>query len=88
MKTTNITLSLEQNQVEDNWEFTEVWIDPMLNPPYLLLLLADSQGKFNVYDPAKNYQIIFSSNDYQTAKLWLLEDEYEPIQGRLRFNEL
>lgn len=51
MNTTNITLSPEQNQVENNWEFTEVWIDPMLNPPYILLLLANSEGKFTVYDP-------------------------------------
>lgn len=86
MKTTNITLSLEQNQVEDNWKFTEVWIDPMLNPPYILLLLADSHGKFNVYDPAQDYEIIFSTDNYESAKLWLLEDEYEPIQGRFSFS--
>ncbi len=88
MNITNITLSPEQNQVENSWEFTEVLIDPMLNPPYLLLLLADSEGKFNVYDPAKDYQMIFSTDDYENAKLWLLEDEYEPIQGKFRFDEL
>lgn len=88
MKTTNITLSLEPNQVQNNWQFTEVWIDPMLTPPYILLLLADEQGKCQVYDPAKNYQVIFSSNDYETAKLWLLEDEYEPIEGRLLLDDL
>ena len=66
----------EENQAENSWQFSEVWIDPMLNPPYILLLLADAENKCYVYDPAKNYQIIFSSNDYQTAKLWLLEDEY------------
>lgn len=41
MTTTNIMLSLEQNQVENDWQFTEVWIDSMLTPPYLLLLLAE-----------------------------------------------
>lgn len=88
MTATNITLSLEQNQVKNNWQFTEVWIDPMLKPPYLLLLLVDHEGKCHIYDPAKNYQVIFSTNDYETAKLWLLEDEYEPIEGRLSLDEL
>jgi hypothetical protein len=37
---------------------------------------------------SKNYQVIFSSNDYETAKLWLLEDEYEPIEGRLLLDDL
>ena len=32
--------------------------------------------------------MIFSSNDYETAKLWLLEDEYEPIDGRLLLDDL
>lgn len=66
MNTTNITLSLEQNQVKkSDWQFTEVWIDPMLNPPYLPFLLADFDGKFKIYDLAKNYQIIFSCDDYE-----------------------
>jgi hypothetical protein len=88
MTTTNITLSLEPVQVETDWQFTEVWIDPMLTPPYLLLLLADKKGQYFIYDPAKDYQVIFSSDDYETAKLWLLEDEYEPIEGRLSLDDL
>ncbi len=80
-------LSPELNQVQNNWQFTEVWIDSMLTPPYVLLLLVDLQGKCQIYDPAKDYKIIFYSDDYQTAKLWLLEDEYEPIEGRLLLNQ-
>ncbi len=60
----------------------------MLTPPYLLLLLVDAEGKCNIYDPAKNYQVIFSTNDYETAKLWLSEDEYEPLEGKLLFSSL
>jgi hypothetical protein len=59
----------------------------MLTPPYVLLLLADAQGKCQIYDPAKDYSAIFSSEDYETAKLWLLEDEYEPIEGKLLSDE-
>ena len=33
-------------------------------------------------------RVVFSSNDYETAKLWLLEDEYEPFEGRLLAAEL
>ncbi|MEB3247793.1 MAG: hypothetical protein VKK07_00435 [Merismopediaceae bacterium] len=74
--------------VESDWQFTEVGIDPMLTPPYLLLLLADKRGKCHIYDPAKNYAVIFASDNYETAKLWLLEDEYEPIVGRLSLEDL
>ena len=33
-------------------------------------------------------KVIFSSNSYETAQLWLLEDEYEPVEGRLLAGEL
>ncbi len=60
----------------------------MLSPPYILLLLCDSEDNCQVYDPAQGYKIVFSSNDYNAAKLWLLEDEYESIEGRLLAAEL
>ena len=88
MQTTNTTSSPAQGRVKNNWEFTEVWIDPMLSPPYILLLLCDTEDNCQVYDPAQGYKIVFSSNDYNAAKFWLLEDEYEPIQGRLLAAEL
>ncbi|MEH2415813.1 hypothetical protein [Nostoc sp.] len=88
MQTTNTTSSPAQDRVKNNWEFTEVWIDPMLSPPYILLLLCESGDNCQVYDPAQGYKIVFSSNDYNGAKLWLLEDDYEPIEGRLLAAEL
>ncbi len=66
----------------DDWEFTELWIDPTASPPYTLILLSDRTGQTSVYDPAQNYQAIFSSPTYEKAKLWLLEDEYERVDGR------
>ena len=75
-------LSHAQNLV-DNWEFSELWIDPTASPPYVLILLSDSSGKSCVYDPNQNYQLAFSSYSYEEAKLWLLEDEYERVEGRL-----
>ena len=67
----------------DNWEFTELWIDPTASPPYDLILLSDGSGKSCVYDPSQNYQLAFKSDTYEEAKLWLLEDEYERVEGRL-----
>ncbi len=83
MQTTNTTSSPAQDVVKNNWEFTEVWIDPMLSPPYVLLLLSDRDRNCQIYDPSQSYKIVFSSNSYHEAQLWLLEDEYEPIEGRL-----
>jgi hypothetical protein len=68
----------------DNWSFTELWIDPTASPPYVLILLADEVGNCAVYDPSQSYQVIFSSTDYQEARLWLLEDEYERVEGQLK----
>ena len=76
-------LSHGQN-LADNWEFTELWIDPTASPPYILILLSDSYGKSCVYDPSQNYCLLFTSDNYEEAKLWLLEDEYERVEGRLR----
>lgn len=68
----------------DNWEFTELWVDLTASPPYVLLLLCNSAGNCSIYDPAQSYQTVFTSTTYQDAKLWLLEDEYERVEGQLR----
>jgi hypothetical protein len=68
----------------DNWDFTELWVDPTASPPYVLILLCDDRQNCNIYDPAQNYQIIFTASSYQDAKLWLLEDEYERVEGQLK----
>lgn len=83
MKQVNTTLSPIQDLVKNNWEFVEVWIDTTLTPPYLLLLLGDSNGNCDVYDPLQEYKAVFSNATYQEAELWLLEDEYEPVEGRI-----
>ncbi|MBE9057526.1 hypothetical protein [Sphaerospermopsis sp. LEGE 08334] len=75
-------------EIKNNWELTEVWIDSMLSPPYILLLLCDKEGNCQVYDPKQGNKVVFSSNNYEAAKLWLLEDEYEPFEGRLLAAEL
>ncbi|WP_088892190.1 hypothetical protein [Leptolyngbya ohadii] len=72
-----------RDPAKPDWSFVEVWIDPMLSPPYLLLLLGDPAGGCRICDPAENYKVVFSSATYNEAQNWLLEDEYEPVEGRL-----
>ncbi|BAZ20468.1 hypothetical protein NIES4073_13440 [Kalymmatonema gypsitolerans NIES-4073] len=87
MQTTNTTSSPAPDRLKSDWEFSEVWIDPSLSPPYVLLLLADRQGYCSIYDPAQGYKSVFSGSTYKEAELWLLEDEYEPVEGRLSASE-
>lgn len=88
MQKTDITSFPAPDRVKDNWQFAEVWIEPMLSPPYILLLLSDHSGNCCIYNPAEGYRVIFTSSTYEEAQLWLLEDEYEPIEGRLSASEL
>ena len=60
----------------------------MLFPPYILLLLGEPNGICRVYDPAKGYKVVFIGTTYDEAQTWLLEDEYEPVEGRLAASEL
>ncbi|GAP97381.1 hypothetical protein [Leptolyngbya sp. NIES-2104] len=72
----------------DNWDFTELWVDPTASPPYVLILLCDEKENCSIYDPAQNYQVVHTSSSYQDAKLWLLEDEYERVEGQLRAEKI
>ncbi|MEH2197720.1 hypothetical protein [Nostoc sp.] len=77
-----------QAPMKNNWEFMEVWIDRSHSPPYILLLLCDSEDNCQIYDPAQGYKVVFSSNNYDEANLYLLEDEFESVQGRVLAAEL
>ena len=88
MQKIDTTPSPVLDPVKREWNFVEVWIDPMLSPPYMLLLLGDPAGSCQVYDPTENYKVVFSSATYDEAQTWLLEDEYEPVEGRLSASDL
>ncbi|MEB3232020.1 MAG: hypothetical protein VKJ64_13495 [Leptolyngbyaceae bacterium] len=66
----------------------EVRVDPIQSPPYLLMLLDDESAYCQILDPAEQYQLIKQCDSYNQAQLWLLEDEYEPLEGRLSETEL
>ncbi len=76
-------LDQKQNPTICDWRFLEVWADTTASPPYILMLLNNNSGLWHVVDPVEGYRIWFSSESYEEAKLWLLEDEYECVRGRL-----
>ena len=88
MQKIDTTSSRALDPAKSEWNFVEVWIDPMLSPPYILLLLGAPTGSCRVYDPAESYKVVFSSATYDEAQTWLLEDEYEPVAGRLSASDL
>lgn len=88
MQTTGTILSPAPSPAENDWNFLEAWIDPLQSPPYVLLLLGDKNGNCRILDPKEGYILIKSCENYNEALLWLLEDEYEPLEGRLANNEI
>lgn len=79
----NIMSFLVQNQAKlSDWKFVEVWIDPTSVIPYVLILIGDVDGSYKIYDPTEGYKIVYSEQEYEKVKDFLLEDEYVQIQGR------
>lgn len=64
-------------------QWYEVWSDESFDKPYLLILGEALDGEILVIDPKDNDKVVFRSNDYAQAKLWLLEDEYTLVDGRM-----
>ena len=79
VQATKISQELEP---EIEWEFAEIWADTLISPPYILMLVKEKSGIFCIHNPAQNYKVIFSSDNYEAAKMWLLEDEYERLNSR------
>ena len=83
-------LSLAQNLVDlhDDWEFIELWVDPIVFPPRILMLAGGKQGNCCIYDATANYKPLFESAIYDEAHSWLVEDDYERVDGRLLSGEI
>lgn len=56
----------------------EVWAYDAYDVPYVLVLIS-RDGMFRIFDPREGNKICFESADYETARFWLLEDEFEFI---------
>jgi hypothetical protein len=66
-------------------EWYEVWADETHDIPYILLLYPSKTetGKFCIVDPKEDNRIVDTLADYDSAKLWLLEDEFTLVKGRM-----
>ena len=71
-----------------NWNFLELWVDPIVFPPKLLMMIGDHDGTCRIFNPALNYKLMATHPDYETAQEWLLEDEYERVNGQLSSEEI
>ncbi|WP_035987177.1 hypothetical protein [Leptolyngbya sp. KIOST-1] len=69
------------------WQFLELWVDLVLFPPKVLMLIGDRDGTCRIFNPGADYKLIVSHSSYEAAKEWLLEDEYERVQGQLLAEE-
>jgi hypothetical protein len=64
----------------------EVWADEGQFPPYVLLLMHDDEtSDFYIYDPLEK-RIPFRAPEYDSAKCWMLEDEFVMVRGRMSTN--
>ena len=70
------------------WKFLELWVDPVLFPPKILMLVSDRDGSCRIFNPASEYKLVVTHSNYQAAQDWLLEDEYERVQGQLLAEEI
>ena len=49
-------MSFPALDLANNWQFTEIWVDPTSVPPYILMLLGDDKNNFCILDPTENYR--------------------------------
>ncbi len=67
----------------ETWKFLELWVDPVLFPPRVLMLVSDQDGSCRIFNPGSHYKLVVTHANYEAAQNWLLEDEYERVQGQL-----
>jgi len=80
--------ALDHAEQVNDWKFLELWVDPIVFPPRILMLIGNKEGTYSIYDPIHQYKSVFTSASYDEAHSWLLEDEYERVDGRLLADEV
>ena len=64
-------------------DWYEVWADDGLPQPYLLVMTGTAACGVVIRDPQEGRKVVYQAPDYESAELWLLEDEYRRVQGRM-----
>lgn len=72
----------------NTWQFLELWVDPVIFPPKILMLVGDQDGTCRIFNPALDYKLLVTHSNYQLAQEWLLEDEYDRVKGQLLAAEI
>lgn len=72
----------------NDWKFMELWADPILFPPKILMLICDKEDRCSIFNPASNYGLVSTHSTYEAAQDWLLEDEYERVRGKMLAEEV
>lgn len=67
-----------------SYPWYEVWSDDADPTPYVLIVRPSPEGRgIVIVDPQKGHKIIRVAEDYASAVLWLSEDEYTRVEGRM-----
>jgi hypothetical protein len=66
----------------DGVKWVEVWIDTASPADYVLVLRELVDGSLEVVDPQEKGKIVRVFANYEEAKDWLREDEYDIAAGR------
>ena len=73
---------------ENKW--FEIWFDEGVDvlPNWLLIVTPDpaNHGLVVVYDPFEK-RVIHSGDNYDDTSVWLAEDEFELVTGRMHIEE-
>jgi hypothetical protein len=66
-------------------DWYEVWVDESTDVPYALFVFPDTAriGGIVIIDPKEGDKVVYVASTYEEAKLWLLEDEYTRVEGRM-----
>lgn len=83
-----LSLELALAEQSKTWKFLELWVDPVLFPPKILMVIGDQDGTCRIFSPGANYKLVVTHSSYEAAREWLLEDEYERVQGQLLAEEV
>ena len=66
------------------YDWYETWVDESPAVPYVLFVFPDPTriGGVVVIDPKEDDKVVHQAPDYESARMWLLEDEYTQVAGR------
>lgn len=66
--------------MSDDWY--EIWVDDSGDAPYPLLVRQRAEA-IEVFD-FKERKVVRVGPSYEEIRLWLLEDEFERVEGRMQ----